>query len=252
MQFKFFQLKKQLNIIKTSRKRCVIKICVTGAQGLGKTTLINEFIKNWPMYKMPSESYRDIAKRNPKVQLNQNGSEESQEIIRDALIDQAITHSKDENIIFDRCVLDNFVYSMWLAHNGKVSDLFMERQIPILKESLKLYDIIFFIPKMADYEIPIVPSADGQRDLDPVFQTEIDNLFKAMIMDYWKEKRTFFPSDDCPAVIDIPVGPLQDRINYIKLYVNKSGGCFGEEDSLIANPDNVNDIFIGANWPANS
>jgi len=213
-------------------------VCV-GAQNLGKSTLIEEMLKVWPSYKKADNSYREVAKNDPRVKLNQGGTEESQVIIRDALIDQAISHSKDENVIFDRCILDNFVYSLWLNAKGKVSDLFIEKQIPILKESLKFYDIIFFIPKLEHYDIPIVPDKDGQRALDPIFQSEIDNLFKAVMTDYWKQgNRTFFPNDDCPAVIDIPVGPIEDRINLIKLYVKPDGNCFGEEDSLLKDDPN--------------
>ena len=221
-----------------------MKICISGCQNIGKSTLIEEFLKQWPMYKKADNSYREIAKKNTKVKLNTEGDEESQAIIRDALIDQAINHTKDENVIFDRCVLDNLVYSLWLNAKGKVSDLFIEKQIPIFKESIKLYDIIFFIPKLKDYDIPIVPDKDGQRCLDPVFQEETDNIFKAIMMDYWKQdRRVFFPKEDCAAVIDIPVGPIQDRLNVIKLYVKNDGDCYQEEDSLLKDEKNLEAVY---------
>jgi len=210
-----------------------MKICISGTANQGKSTLIDDFIKTWPMYKKADNSYREVAKQNPAVKLNQEGNEKSQVIIRDALIDQATAHSKDENIIFDRCILDNFVYSMWLNAKGKVTDYFIEKQIPILHETLKLYDIIFFLPILDKYPIEIVEDEDGQRDLDPVFREEIDNLFKAIMADYWKRgRRTFFPSEDVPALIEI-FGSREERIEMIKLYVNESGKPFGENDSLI-------------------
>jgi predicted ATPase len=221
-----------------------MKIALSGAQNTGKSTLLNEFLKQWPMYKPADNSYREIAKKNSKVKLNTEGSEESQIIIRDAQIDQAMNHSKDENVIFDRCVLDNLVYSLWLNAKGKVTDLFIERQIPIIKEAFKFYDIIFFIPKLKDYDIPIVPDKDGQRCLDPIFQEEIDNIFKAVMTDYWKkDRRTFFPMEDCPAIIDILAGPVQDRLNIIKLYVKNDGNCYGEEDSLLKDEKNLTSIY---------
>jgi len=85
---------------------------------------------------------------------------------------------------------------------------------------------------MPDYDIPIV--ADDQREIDPVFRQEIDHLFKAMVMDYRKQKgRIFFPSEDCAPIIDIPVGPIAARLEMINLYINPEGECFGEEDSLL-------------------
>jgi predicted ATPase len=219
-----------LNIIK--EKRCNIKISISGTQGLGKSTVIKDFLKEWPMYKPADNSYREIAKKNPKVKLNQEGDEETQTIIRDALIDQAQAYTKDENVIFDRCILDNFIYTMWLNAKGKISDLYVEQQLPILKEMLKFYDIIFFIPIVKNYDIPLVP--DDQRDIDPIFQTEIDNLFKATMADYWKQgSRTFFPDRDTPAVIEI-FGTREERIQMIKLYITKDGTPYGENESMLS------------------
>jgi len=209
-----------------------MKIAFCGTSCVGKSTLINDFLKTWPNYALADKSYREKAKNNPKLKLNQAGDEESQVIIRDALIDQTQAYSRSQNILFDRCILDNIVYTMWLNYKGQISDLFVERQIPIVKETLKTYDIIFFIPMLAKYPIEIVPSEDGQRDTDPQFREEIDNLFKATLKDYYKQKRTFFPYEDCPAVIEI-FGSPQERIQMIKLYLNENGLPYGEEQSLI-------------------
>ena len=215
-----------------------MKLTFTGTANVGKSTLIEDFLKEWPMYKKADNSYREVAKKNPKVKLNQEGDEDSQKIIRDALIDQAQAYSRDENILFDRCVLDNLVYTLWLNSKGKVSDLFVEQQLPIVKESLALYDILFFIPLSAKYPIDIVPDEDGQRDLDPIFREEIDNIFKAVISNYYSlDKRVFWPKRDCPAVIEI-LGDRPTRVNMIKLYVTKDGKPYGEEDSLLKSEDN--------------
>ena len=210
------------------------RIGITSAQNMGKTTLINDMIKQWPNFKAAGNSYREKAKQDKSVKLNKEGSEESQIIIRDALIDDLQQYDrKKDNVIHDRTLIDNLVYSMWLNANGKVSDLFIEQQVPIIKQALTYYDIIFFIPMMANYNIPIVPSVDGQRELDPVFREEIDNIFKAVLMDYWrKDGRTFFPNEDCPALIEV-WGTREERIQMIKLYINEKGSFYGEEDSLL-------------------
>jgi hypothetical protein len=213
-----------------------MKICISGSACVGKSTLINDFLQTWPMYKKADNSYREKAKADPLVKLNKDGDENGQTIIRDSLIDQVQSYSKKDNVIFDRCILDNFVYSLWLNAKGKVTDDYISKQIPILSETLKLYDIIFFIPLLKQYDIPIVPDPSGQRELDPIFREEIDNIFKAVLTDYNKQKgKVFFPKEESPAVIEI-FGSREERIEMIKLYVNKEGGAYGEDDSLIINP----------------
>ena len=39
-----------------------MRICVSGTGSQGKSTLINDFIKEWPQYTTPKESYRDFLK----------------------------------------------------------------------------------------------------------------------------------------------------------------------------------------------
>ena len=180
-----------------------MKIAFSGTQCVGKSTLIEDFLKQWPMYKVAETSYRDKAKANPEIKLNQAGDEKSQEIIRDAIIDEVQAYSKDDKVIFDRCLFDNLAYTLWLNQKGKVSDDFVNQQIPIIREAFSLYDVIFFIPLTKHHEIEIVPSEDGQRDLDPVFRSEIDNIMKAIMSNYLDvKKRVFFPGEDCPAIID--------------------------------------------------
>jgi GTPase SAR1 family protein len=101
-----------------------MKIAVIGTQNIGKTTYISDFLKKWPMYKQPDKTYRDEIK-DKNLKCNEDGDEESQRIILDCLVDQAISYSKDEFVILDRSVLDNLAYTSWLNLYNKVSDSFL-------------------------------------------------------------------------------------------------------------------------------
>lgn len=216
-----------------------MRIGVSAAQNMGKTTLINDFVKVFPNFKIAGNSYREKAKKEG-VKLNKEGDEASQKIIRDAIIDDLQQYDRKKDcVIHDRTILDYLAYTLWLNANGKVSDLFVEQQIPIVKNTLGFYDVIFFIPIVKGYDIPIVPSKDGQRELDPQYRIEMDNIFKAVITDYWKkDKRIFFPNDDCPAVIEV-VGTREERIEMTKLYINpdEGGKMYEEKDSLLTDFD---------------
>ena len=79
---------------------------------------------------------------------------------------------------------------------------------------------------------------DSLRDSDPVYREEIDNIFKAYMGSYLKSDGKVFPSEDCPAVIEI-FGNPQERIKLTELYLTEEGKPFGEDQSLIS------DIYTG-------
>jgi thymidylate kinase len=208
-----------------------MKIAFMGTQCNGKSTLIKEFCKRWPMYKEVKSSYRKLIKTN-KVQHNEEGTEESQKAILNAIIDdtQHAIAKGDEFLVFDRCVIDNIVYSLWLNERDKVSDEFIMDTKRVAYEAVKAFDIIFYIPLRE--EITIVPKKG--RALDPVYRQEIDNLFRAVVGTYEKSAGIFFPKEDCPAVITLE-GPPDLRIEQIPMYIKPSGRFFDEEDgSLLA------------------
>jgi hypothetical protein len=209
-----------------------MKIAFMGTQCNGKSTLIKEFCKRWPMYKEVKSTYRNLIKTG-KITNNEHGTAESQRAILDAIIDDTQKASAKENefLVFDRCVIDNIVYSLWLNEKGKVSDEFIIDTKRIAFEAIRIFDIIFYVPLRE--EIKIVPKKG--RAIDPVYRQEIDNLFRAVVGTYEKQQGIFFPKEDCPAVITLE-GPPDLRIEQIPLYIKPSGKFFDEEDgSLLAN-----------------
>jgi predicted ATPase len=206
-----------------------MKIAIIGTANTGKTTYIKDFLKKWPMYTTPEKSYREILKEK-NLQHSKNSNEETQKIILDFLIDQVTESSKDDNVIIDRCVLDCLAYSTWLCINGKVSEKFLDQQRIIVRETLKLYDILFFVPltKAAPIEI----QNDGFRELDPIFREEIDNIFKVFQESYHKGDGRVFPRDDTPAVIEI-FGSPEERIKLTEFYITEDGKAYGEDVSLL-------------------
>jgi thymidylate kinase len=206
-----------------------MKIAFIGTHCNGKTTLVNEFLQKWPMYKKSKTTYRNLIKKD-KLKNNKEGTEESQRAILNALIDevQKAVATGDENLIFDRCVIDNIVYSLWLNEKGKIKDSFIMDSKFLALETIKLYDIIFYLPLRE--EIKLSPKDD--RDLDPVYRKEIDNIFQAVVQTYEKNQGIFFPLRDCPAVITLD-GPPDLRCDQIQLYIKNTGNPYNEEDGSL-------------------
>lgn len=222
-----------------------MRILVTGTSCVGKSTFIKDFVEKWPMYEIAKKSYRDEAKKRG-IKLNKQGDIEGQRVIQEILLDQLEENKDKKYVIYDRGPLDNLVYSIW--HNakgeGNVDDLFIEQSLAKTKRAMSHYDIIFFIPLTEKYPVEIVP--DEQRDIDPIYRQEIDHLFKGIMNTYVQKKDTFFPLEDCPAVIEI-FGDRQSRVSMAGLYINDKGDIFSESDSLITDvnveSDNIaNDI----------
>ena len=214
-----------------------MKIALIGAHSVGKSTLIEQFIKQWPMYKKPSKTYRDIIKEK-NLNINMQGDKESQRAILNALVDEAqlASTSEDKHIIFDRCPVDNIAYTLW--HYAKDSEGFTPEFVMTCKDiaalSLKHIDLVFYVP--ARKEIPITPR-EG-RETNEAFREEIDNIFNSLVESYEKNTGAFFPKEDCPAVIRLE-GPPDMRIPQMSLYIKENGNCFGEEDGTLIDPSKV-------------
>ena len=214
-----------------------MKIAVIGSQCTGKSTFIKDFIAHWGMYTLSERPrYTDLVKTK-KHSLNEDGNEASQTIIRDSIVDQTMYTSKDSNTIFDRSVLDNLVYTMWLNAKGKVSDKFVKETMAIAKEALVFYDILFFLPITKHSPIPFEPS--DNRSNSEQYRSEIDNIFKALIHQYNQGNKTYFPFDakgGCPAIIEI-FGNREQRIELAKMYLQDDGNVYTEKDSLLLPTD---------------
>lgn len=203
-----------------------MRIAICGCQGSGKSHLIQEFLNRWPMYKKSEKSYRDLIK-DRNISINQEGNEESQKIILNALIDE-VQQTTGDFLIFDRCVVDNIAYTLWLNAHDKASDKFVIDCKFLALQTIKLFDIIFYIPLRKE----ITLQDKETRDSDPKFREEIDNIFKALVTSYEKGTGAFFPVEDCPAVITLD-GPPDLRCDQIRLYLKDNGKFFTDEDGSL-------------------
>ena len=197
---------------------------------MGKSTYIKDFIEKWSMYETPQKSYRDILVEK-NLPHSKEATEETQKVIMDFLVEQAIESSTKDFVITDRCVLDCLAYSAWLNLNGKLSDKFLDEQRILARETLKLYDIIFFTPITKAAEVPM--ENDGFREIDETFREEIDNIFKAFGTSYSNGDGRIFPKDDSPAWIEI-FGNRQERIKMTELYLTETGKPYGDDQSLLS------------------
>lgn len=206
-----------------------MRLSISGTACQGKTTLLKDFIKKWDMYETPGVSYRSLIKPG---QHSKETTKENQWDILNHMIDTMEKYNEDSYVIYDRCPLDNLIYSMWAYHKGvgDITESFIEKCIPIVKQSMHFLDIIFFIPITNVVQSDITD--DGTRETDAEYISEIDNLFKAMYTNWAKEDERFFPKEDRAAMVEV-FGSTEERVKMIGFYLNDDGDVFGEEDSLV-------------------
>lgn len=211
----------------------MMRIAVCGTQCIGKTTFVNDFLNTWSMYKKGQKTYRKMI--DSGLVHSQQGTEDSQRAILNAIIDD-IQQCTDEFVIYDRCPLDNLIYTLWLNTRELVSDEFVRETISIVRESLSYFDMVFFLP--ITKHSPVLIENNGVRDIDVDYRNEIDVLFKTLMAAYTKGSKVYFPIDTdegCPALIEI-YGNKEERIALAKMYITETGKCYGEEDSLLNVP----------------
>jgi GTPase SAR1 family protein len=170
-----------------------MKIGISGAQSVGKTTLLNALRSEncFKDYSIRNEVTRKI--RNLGLQINENGSDETQELIMREHIYNLVMF---DNMITDRTSLDALVYTYWLVENQKVSPLTMVEAQRVFEKTRGMYNYLFYIAP----EFPI--ENDGVRSASEEWQEQIAQLFET-----------------CIEVYNVPVirvsGSVRERVNII-------------------------------------
>lgn len=149
------------------------RIVFTGAQGTGKTTLLNVFKEK--NYDVITEVVRNLS-TNKKVKINKDGDEKSQKVIFKEY-SNLLSKLSFDGYISDRCLVDVVAYTKYLAEHGKVSMKLFEKQMKDLKKFVEATpDIIYcYFP----IEFPV--EDDGTRDTDEEYRKEIDNNIQEIL-----------------------------------------------------------------------
>jgi hypothetical protein len=214
-----------------------MRIAVVSTQNNGKTTLVDAFKHFWPKYITPEQTYRELIKTQ-KLNINQTGTLASQKIIRNSLIDQAQQNVDIRYRIDDRCVLDNIAYTLWLADKGRIDDsTFIAESIIMCRETLKLYDIIFWLPLNDNIKME---DGKSDRDMDEKFREEIDSIFQAVYDGYLEQDGILFDKEDQPPMI-ILTGDLDEKIATLKEYIDDEGDLIVTEQSVLAGLEELYD-----------
>jgi nicotinamide riboside kinase len=154
-----------------------MRIAVIGPQNTGKSTFIEDFLHEFPHYTTPQKSYRDVVQE-ASLEINQATTIQSQKEIRDFMFGE-LRHNTERNIIFDRCLIDNLVYTSVQYEKGLIPKSFVEESESMMLETLPAADLYLFIPTAVS--VPLV--SDNLRDIDTGFIDTVNNHFLRILFE---------------------------------------------------------------------
>ena len=143
-----------------------MRIAVSGTHGVGKSTLIDEFLRRHPEFAHEPEPYT--------VMVEDLGEEFSAEpCVEDFRrqlefnIDRLSQHAADENVIYERCPVD------FLAYIHALDSQSAEALLDQVSEALQHLDLIVYLPfeEINEDEFPKLQRAVDRR-LSSIFRED--------------------------------------------------------------------------------
>ena len=208
-----------------------MRIAFSGTANTGKSTLVRDFLTVWHMYKTPQQSYRDVIV-DENLGHSKQTSKQSQKRILDFMVEQLRGKTTKDNVVYDRCPIDNIVYSMWSndKQDSDIDDDFIAHCIPLVRESIKDLDIIFWIP----FNDQIAIRDDNMRETDENYIREIDNIFEVIYKQFlYNDKFPLFDPEDKPAMIKIESTARHERLIEIARYIGLDGDSINPDEQWI-------------------
>jgi predicted ATPase len=182
-----------------------LKIAFIGTHGVGKTTLCFDLASRLKRLDLGVDIVKEVARACP-LPINRDTTVEAQAWILHSQIAQEIEAlTRNEVVICDRSVIDNYAYLVHRAGRRPEYDALVARWVGT-------YAGLFKVPILQ------APSFDGTRDLSTAFQADIDGVIDELVEAFDVPCRTLDPEDRngwVDAVLDamrLPLAPRQGEL----------------------------------------
>lgn len=192
----------------------LMRIAVTGAHSLGKSTVVNDWVAQNRNYTREEEPYRALGLYGPYEILFGDASNRLHNGIQLYYSISRVHRycNPADEVIFDRAPVDYLAYSQYTADKGTtdIDESFVLSMIPAIKESLDHLDLLAFVPQSKKW--PVEMENDGIRPVDTCYRTEVDNIFKQI---YREGRFDILSQENGPLLIELG-GPPEERLEQLK------------------------------------
>lgn len=186
-----------------------MRIAVSGTHFMGKSTLIEDFIKANPEYRSEIEPY-DKLQETKEMEFALEPSLDSLLEELDYSIARLNVCAKETHVIFDRCPVDFIAYAMSIADKDSfdINESEIAERFSEVKEALNHLDLIVFLPITQEHLVEYT-----EENL--LYRTKADKYFKKIYRD---EILDIFPKYNHPKIIEL-WGDRPSRIKKLESYL---------------------------------
>ena len=153
-----------------------MKVTICGAQGVGKTTLVDSLSEKWQKYVIKKVIRNIVLHSTQEVKVNEEADAYGQTLFFAKYLQ--ILNSKD-NYITDRGLVDVAAYTKYLVYKRKLGSGIYQNQIRSIQERLSKNPDEVFVYIPIEFEL----EDDGFRSMDKIYQDEIDRSFREVFED---------------------------------------------------------------------
>lgn len=197
-----------------------MRVAVSGAHSLGKSTVVNDWVARHTGYVREEEPYRALGLYGPYEILFRDSSTRLHNGIQ-LYYNISRVHrygTPEDHVIFDRAPVDYLAYSQYTA-NQKTTDIdddFVISMVPAVRESLDHLDILAFVPESEQW--PVEVENDGIRPIDEAYRTDVDLIFKQI---YREGRFDVFPAGKAPLVVEL-CGSREQRMEQLQEAISRA------------------------------
>lgn len=178
-----------------------MKIAFTGTHGVGKSTLLDTILKEYPQFHGQHDNYSDSGKFFKEKLLDVLNKESLQLFFYARHLYRVRVN---EDLVADRAVLDALCYTKYEYDRGNFSKVMFDFLETVTFDLLKEYDCLFWLRP----EFKLV--GEDKRPEDIEYQMEIDKIFE----EYMAKAAAIVP------VIRL-TGSVEERMTVIREQIKK-------------------------------
>jgi hypothetical protein len=151
-----------------------MRVAVTGTHGIGKTTLIEDFVETHRDYEREEEPYWGLAQQGVAFADGASLPDLEEQLVASAEL--ILARAGDANVVFDRCPIDFIAYAEVVGEQQGIDWAPSGKVLRRIEQALAALDLLVFIPLTRPDEISIAIEL-------PKLRAKVDARLKSILRD---------------------------------------------------------------------